>query len=543
MTKTPPSVDTGAALCSPLFAAFCQAVPAQAKPAFFEKHCYQCHDASTKKGGLDLSALKVEPADPENFARWLKVHDRIEAGEMPPSKRARPPVTETAAATKWLREMLVAGEQTRLAGEGRTGLRRLTRAEYENTMRDLFELPGILLQGDLPADGSAHGFDNNCDALDISHVNMAKYIEAADRALDLAIATRPQPPKVSKQRISLANPHGFVAHVLMNGDAVLLKNKQPDPDFPPAGMQGHLDQGAHERMGSFRTDSSVGLFRHEDESFNPYFIEFVTLYPGRYRIRTSLWSFQWDKGKVLPARGTEAARLSIVQLTGDGRGGGHPSTVLGYYDAPSLSEKVHDFFTWLNFREIIGFNAASLAPTANYSRKGRAMAFTGPGIACDYLDVEGPFHDVWPPRSHQVLFGDLPLVEFKQADHPKVRAPKHQPVRRKSARARTFPSRRPDCGLSEAKNRSLTPTVSWRSSCREPFDARSSPRFARPMSPRCRSVCRLGTASKRPCAGLTARPFARRISCITSNRRASSTVLRSPAGYRISSGTPCPMSG
>ena len=66
----------------------------------------------------------------------------------------------------------------------------------------------------------------------------------------------------------------------------------------------------------------------------PYFIEFVTIYPGRYRVRTSLWSFQWDKGKVLPARGTEAARLSIVQLTGDGRGGGHPSTVLGYYDAP-----------------------------------------------------------------------------------------------------------------------------------------------------------------------------------------------------------------
>ena len=63
----------------------------------------------------------------------------------------------------------------------------------------------------------------------------------------------------------------------------------------------HLDQGAHERMGSFRNGSSVGLFRHEDESFNPYFIEFVTIYPGRYRVRTSLWSFQWDKGKVLAA--------------------------------------------------------------------------------------------------------------------------------------------------------------------------------------------------------------------------------------------------
>ena len=84
------------------------------------------------------------------------------------------------------------------------------------------------------------------------------------------------------------------------------------------------------------------MFRHEDESFSPYFIEHVTIYPGRYRVRTSLWSFQWDKGKVLPARGTEAARLSVVQLTGDGRGGQHPSYVLGYYDAPSLKSQEHE---------------------------------------------------------------------------------------------------------------------------------------------------------------------------------------------------------
>ncbi len=203
----------------------------------------------------------------------------------------------------------------------------------------------------------------------------------------------------------------------MNGDAVLLKDKKPDPNFLPAGEEGHIDMGAHGRMGSFSNDSSVGLFRHEDESFSPYFMEFATIYPGRYRVRASFWSFGWDKGKVLPSRGTEAARLSVVQLTGDGRGGGHPSYVLGYYDAPSLEPKVHDFVTWLNFKETIGFNAASLAPVVNYTRKGRAMAFTGPGIACDWLDIEGPLHDVWPPAGHRLLFGDLPIVEFKPAEH------------------------------------------------------------------------------------------------------------------------------
>ncbi len=398
---------------------------------FFTAHCYECHDGNTKQGGLDLSSLEMNLSSDENFARWGKVFDRIHTGEMPPKEKERPAAKEKEAVTKWLKESLIQAEQIKQKEEVRTGIRRLTKAEYENTIRDLFDMPGIAIQGDLPADGSAHGFDKNSDALDISHVNMAKYIEAADLVLDTAIAIQPTAPAVKTQRISLANPHGFVAHVLMNGDGVLLKNKQPDPDFPPAGETNHIDQGAHERMGSFHNGASVGLFRHEDESFHPYFNEFVTIYPARYRIRTSLWSFQWDKGKVLPARGTEAARLSVVLLTGDGRGGGHPSTVLKYFDAPSMKEQAHEILTWLNPKETIGFNAASLAPTNNYSRKGRAMAFTGPGIVCDWLDIEGPIYDAWPPASHRRLFGELPLVEFKAEEQPGVKGPRHEAFRQK----------------------------------------------------------------------------------------------------------------
>ena len=414
---------------------------AEESAVFFKTHCFECHDKETHEGGLDLASLKLDPNNPDNFARWVKIHDRIESGEMPPKNQPRPPAGEKAAVLKTLKQSLIEAEKTRLGDAPRTGLRRLTRAEYENTIRDLFDMPGIALQGNLPADGSAHGFDKNSDALDISHVNMAKYVQAADHILNLAIATQPKPPTVQKRRISLANSGGFVAHVIMNGDGVLLKDKKPDPEFPPAGEQNHLDEGAHERMGSFRNGASVGLFRHEDESLSPYFIEHVTIYPGRYRVRTSLWSFQWDKGQVLPSRGTEAARLSVVQLTGDGRGGQHPSYVLGYFDAPSLNSQEHELVTWLNHNEIIGFNVASLAPVANYNRKGRAMAFTGPGIACDWLDIEGPLHDVWPPRSHKVLFGELPLEEFRPEAHPGVRPPARLQVRQLGAgRNRPDPS-------------------------------------------------------------------------------------------------------
>ena len=400
---------------------------------FLETHCTECHDGEDKKGGLDLAALRDVSAEPATAPRWVKVFDRLLSGEMPPPKKKTAPSAESKTAfLNTLKSQLIAEETQRSAAtEGRTRIRRLTRVEYENTIRDLFSMPGLALKDDLPADGSAHGFDTNADALDLSHVNLAKYLEAADKILDLAVATRPEPPTPQKRRISLMNRGGFVAHVVMNGDGVLLRDGKPDPAFPAAGTFNHIDQGAHESIGSFDTGSTVGLFRHEDESLSPYFMEHVTIYPGMYRVRTSLWAFQWDKGKVLPARDTEAARLSVVQLTGDGRGGGHPSYTLGYFDAPSLKPTEHELLTWLNHNELIGFNTASLAPVANYSRKGRAMEFTGPGIAVDWLDIEGPLHDIWPPRSHRTLFGELPLTEFPK--HASAKPPIRRKIRQLGA--------------------------------------------------------------------------------------------------------------
>jgi hypothetical protein len=404
------------------------ALAAQSEPAaFFERHCTECHDRETKKGGLDLTALKPEYAKPDVFAKWVKVHDRIQSGEMPPKKQARPPAADVKAVTDRLKQSLVQAERARLDAQGRTPLRRLTRAEYENTIRDLLDLDGIKLRDGLPADGMSFGFDKNSEALDLSHVNMTKYVEAADSALDMAIVTTPTPPARKVQHVNMAKD---VAHILCNGDAVLLtKDFKPDGYFPAPGEGRHVDEGAHERMGCFNRDLPVGVFRHEDESFKPRFQEFTTIYPGKYHLKASFWSFQWDKGQVLPSRGTEAARLTVVHLEEDGRGGLHPSTVIGYYDAPSLAPKLQEFDLWLNPKDTFGFNTASLAPTANYARKGRAQAFTGPGISCDWIEVDGPIYDAWPPAGHRLLFGELPFAEFKAKEYPGMRAPLRKTAR------------------------------------------------------------------------------------------------------------------
>jgi hypothetical protein len=400
--------------------------------AFLKTHCYDCHTGAKSEGSFDLAALSTDVTNQETFAKWVKILDRVVAGEMPPKDAKQPTAAEKNDLKAKIERELLAAEKARFDRDGRTPIRRLTRIEYENTIRDLLALDGIPLQAGLPEDGIAHGFDKNSDALDISHVNLSKYVDAADQALDMAIAVQPTPPLRQTHRFSIAR---HMYHIIMNGDAVMIRNgKEQDPSFTASGPIAHL--GAHEHINILRNcekrGSSPGVFRHEDESFKPYFYDFACLYPGKYRIQTSFWSFGWDKGKILPGRGVEAARLSVVQLEEDGRGGGHPSYILGYYDAPPNKPQVHEVTHWLNFKDTLGFNTASLAPVANYYKKNRSLEFTGPGIACDYIEIEGPIHDVWPPEGHRRLFGELPLVAFDVRDTPELIPPKRKYPRRET---------------------------------------------------------------------------------------------------------------
>src|SRR4051794_13091765 len=65
--------------------------------AFLDRHCLECHESVTKKGGLDLTELASDLAAPQTFAQWVAVHDRVSAGEMPPKTKPRPEPAELAA--------------------------------------------------------------------------------------------------------------------------------------------------------------------------------------------------------------------------------------------------------------------------------------------------------------------------------------------------------------------------------------------------------------------------------------------------------------
>ena len=58
--------------------------PVAPDKGFVAAHCTSCHNAEDRKGRLDLAGLAFDPADPSSLAVWVRVHDRVAVGEMPP---------------------------------------------------------------------------------------------------------------------------------------------------------------------------------------------------------------------------------------------------------------------------------------------------------------------------------------------------------------------------------------------------------------------------------------------------------------------------
>ena len=141
-----------------------KAVP-DATRRFVADYCARCHNEEHKRGNLDLKPLAYDPADRGNFALWVKVHDRVAAGEMPPDDVKQPEGSAREAFAGGLADRLVASERRRLAGEGRATQRRMNRFEYENALRDLLGVPMAQIASQLPQDGEANRYNKSAEAL------------------------------------------------------------------------------------------------------------------------------------------------------------------------------------------------------------------------------------------------------------------------------------------------------------------------------------------------------------------------------------------
>jgi cytochrome c5 len=161
------------------------AAPAAPARAVFDKYCVTCHSQRLKTAGLMLDTLDV--AHPgANIEVWEKVVRKLRTGAMPPPGRPRPDKATVVSVASWLED-----ELDRQAFEhpnpGRPTLHRLNRAEYSNAIRDLLSLE-IDAASMLPGDNAAYGFDNNGDALALSPALTERYLGAAAKISQMALA-------------------------------------------------------------------------------------------------------------------------------------------------------------------------------------------------------------------------------------------------------------------------------------------------------------------------------------------------------------------
>ena len=165
-----------------------------------ERHCFDCHDEDSSKGNLDLANLSFDPTDKENHKKWVYIHDRIQKGEMPPKDKKPPSKEDIHVFLRPLAESLTQTELARITKHGRSVQRRLNRHEYENTVRDLLKAPWLQIKSKLPEDRETHLFNKTGESLDISHVQMARYLQVAEEALrEVMVKSLQKPTPLSKR--------------------------------------------------------------------------------------------------------------------------------------------------------------------------------------------------------------------------------------------------------------------------------------------------------------------------------------------------------
>jgi hypothetical protein len=154
---------------------------------FLTKYCNTCHNSRKQSGGVALDVYQSEVHARKDRRTWEAVEKMIASGEMPPAKKLQPTPAEKQLILGWIAG-LTKIDCTGPKDPGRVTLRRLNRAEYNNTIRDLCGVD-FKPADDFPADDVGYGFDNIGDVLSLQPILLEKYLSAADRVLDQAIGS------------------------------------------------------------------------------------------------------------------------------------------------------------------------------------------------------------------------------------------------------------------------------------------------------------------------------------------------------------------
>jgi hypothetical protein len=171
---------------------------------FLADHCYDCHGEDDPENGVRLDVFHDEASLDAGMPTLEKALKNLSIHKMPPNDEPQPTLAESAPIVTWLNDFLV-GDPGSPINPGRVTLRRLNRAEYNNTIRDLLAID-IQPADSFPVDDAGYGFDNNGDVLSIAPVLMEKYLAAAKLSLEKAILCDPiVPPPLKRWEAATAD--------------------------------------------------------------------------------------------------------------------------------------------------------------------------------------------------------------------------------------------------------------------------------------------------------------------------------------------------
>ena len=326
----------------------------------FTPHCIKCHSGAKADGDFTVASLTDDFNDRQNREKWLAVLDQLREGNMPPKDEPRPPVRDVQTVMNWISAKAVEAESVRRETEGRVVMRRLNRAEYANTVRDLLNVE-VDLSDLLPPDTSTNGFDNNAELLHTSSFLMRNYLDAADRVLDEAIANEPK-PWIQKKRFDIREEKTVKA---------------------TGSVYRHTDDG-------------VAIFATwESANIRVTMWNFRSHVRGKYRFRISGYGFQ-SEGKPIAFRVTAGTLKEVTE-----------ERLIDYFAVPADRPTVVEFTEQLEPENRIRILAEGLPALPPAVEKVGADKYTGPGLVIQWVDVEGPILESWPPPSHKAIFGDL----------------------------------------------------------------------------------------------------------------------------------------
>jgi Protein of unknown function (DUF1592)/Protein of unknown function (DUF1588)/Protein of unknown function (DUF1585)/Protein of unknown function (DUF1587)/Protein of unknown function (DUF1595)/Planctomycete cytochrome C len=408
--------------------------------AFVKDYCASCHNEQSKKGRLDLTDLAFDTKDAANLALWIKVHDRVKAGEMPPSTRARPDVARQKSFVENLSKTIIAAERTALAGDGRAMLRRLNRQEYENALRDLLDVPWAQIAHRLPEDGEAYRYNKSGEALDVSYVQMARFMDSANYAMRLAMATgMERPAKTTRKLYARDEPSLRNWWPRENGTLpdrlsfpVLDSRAQPDvrAGRAPATSTETREREAVGKVSSIFSDAggySWSGWRAPVSARYKLRLKGYTIWVGGGGV--ARWLFEGQGTQKAPVYHTllwhrpnldevyPGRRNEPIGIYASGGGQSRPVGAVDFMPQPS----VHEIEVFLQMNEVVRTDGTRLFRTRVNGTDEQyvnplATPDGIPGYAVQWLEIEGPFFDhSVGGAGYRVLFDKARLLPSKNA--------------------------------------------------------------------------------------------------------------------------------